>query len=315
VALAAIVWVGVSLALAVVTFWMQATHVGGLQSFDLPLLAPAIGFAVTSFALRILRWHFFLGATGAHPSILTSARTQFVGFSLTMTPGKVGEAYKCYLIERRTGVPTARTVPIVVVEKLMDAIAFSGLALLAAAVAPQLAGSVGTAARTLLVAGTVCVALAFFLHRARPDDVASLLLRFIGKAHIGQRVASLAALALAGSAEVLKPSVLTRGALLSVGARTCDGLALAWVVWALGIDLPAVVALFAFNSAGALGGLSMLPGGIGVVEASISVLLGTFGAAPAAALAGALAARLLTFWIWVAVGLALLVRSGVQSND
>ena len=315
VALAASVWVGVSLALAFATFWMQATHVGGLRSFDLPLLVPAIGFAVMSFTLRILRWHFFLGSAGAHPSLLTSARTQLIGFSLTMTPGKVGEVYKCYLIERRTGVPTARTVPIVLVEKLMDAIAFSGLALLAASIAPQLADSVGTAARTLLIAGALCVTLAVLLQRARPDEVASLLLRFIGRARIGRRFASLAALAVAGSAEVLKPSILARNAMLSLAARTCDGLSLAWVAWALGIDLTAVAAIFAFNSAGTLGGLSMLPGGIGVVEASMSVLLGTFGAAPAAALAGTLAVRLLTFWLWVALGLGLLVRSELRTCE
>ena len=58
---------------------------------------------------HLLRWHFFLAIVGAHPPFLTSLRTQLVGFSLTMTPGKVGELYKCYLIEQRTGVPSART--------------------------------------------------------------------------------------------------------------------------------------------------------------------------------------------------------------
>src|SRR5262245_39632133 len=87
VAIAASVWVSASLALAVGTFWWQAVQVGGLASFNLPLLVPALGFAALSFGLRTLRWHFFLGAAGAHPPLLTSLRTQLVGFSLTMTPG------------------------------------------------------------------------------------------------------------------------------------------------------------------------------------------------------------------------------------
>jgi uncharacterized membrane protein YbhN (UPF0104 family) len=42
----------------------------------------------------------------------------------------------------------------------------------------------------------------------------------------------------------------------------------------------------------------------------MSVALAGFGAAPAAALAATLAARFLTFWLWVAIGLYLLVTTG-----
>lgn len=315
VAVAASLWVGASLAVAAVTFWWQAAQVGGLAGFSIPLLVPALGFASVSFGLRILRWHFFLGAAGAHPALSTSIETQLIGFSLTMTPGKVGEVYKCYLVEQRTGVPTARTVPIVLFEKLMDAVAFSALALGAAALLPGMADAVSTAARSLIIVLALGLTLVAVLQRVRPDDLARFLLRALGSSSIGRRLAGWMGLALAGSVELLNGSILTRNALLSLAARTCDGLSLAWAAWALGIDLPALAGVFALNSSGALGGLSMLPGGIGVVEASMSVLLATFGAAPSAALAGTLAARLLTFWLWVAIGLALLVRSGVQSED
>jgi uncharacterized protein (TIRG00374 family) len=98
---------------------------------------------------------------------------------------------------------------------------------------------------------------------------------------------------------------------LSFVARTCDGLCVTCTAWALGIQIPILGGIFALNSAGTLGGLSMLPGGIGVVEASMSVILASFGASPAAALAGTMLARFLTFWLWVAMGLGLLVREGL----
>jgi uncharacterized protein (TIRG00374 family) len=109
--------------------------------------------------------------------------------------------------------------------------------------------------------------------------------------------------------ELFNPTILSRNALLSLTARTCDGLSLTWAALAIGIDIPALVGIFALNSSGALGGLSMLPGGIGVVEASMSVALAGFGAPPTAALAGTLAARFFTFWLWVAIGLYLLVTT------
>lgn len=314
VALAASLWVAASLALAAGTFWWQAGQVGGLASFHLLMLAPALGFAATSFTLRTLRWHVFLGAVGAHPPFLTSLRTQLVGFSLTMTPGKVGELYKCYLIEQRTGVASARTAPIVLFEKLMDAAAFASLAVIAAALLPDMDDSINLGARTLIVVGVIGLAAGLFVRAVRPDAARATLLRLVGSSRFGQRIASAAAQALLGSVELLNGSVLTRNALLSLVARTCDGLSLTWAAMAIGIDIPVLAGIFALNSSGAIGGISMLPGGIGVVEASMSVALASFGAAPAAALAGTLVARFFTFWLWVAVGLYLLVVSAEFRN-
>jgi uncharacterized protein (TIRG00374 family) len=310
VALAASLWVAASLALAGGTFWWQAGQVGGLASFNLPMLAPALCFAAISFGLRTLRWHFFLGAAGARPPLLTSLRTQLIGFSLTMTPGKVGEVYKCYLVEQRTGVPTVRTAPIVLFEKLMDAAAFAILAVVAAALLPGMAQSISVAARTLIVVGVIAVLGGILLRSLRPDAVSGFLLRLVGRHRLGQRLASVVVMALMGSRDILNRSVLSRGAGLSLVARTCDGMSVTWAALAIGINIPALAGVFALNSSGAIGGLSMLPGGIGVVEASMSVALAGFGAAPAAALAATLAARFLTFWLWVAMGLYLLVTTG-----
>jgi uncharacterized protein (TIRG00374 family) len=63
----------------------------------------------------------------------------------------------------------------------------------------------------------------------------------------------------------------------------------------------------------------MLPGGIGIVETSMSVILTQFDVAPSTALIATLVARFATFWLWVAVGLGLLVtgldlRSGTRGG-
>jgi uncharacterized protein (TIRG00374 family) len=228
-----------------------------------------------------------------------------------MTPGKVGELYKCYMMEQSTGLPTARTAPIVLFEKMMDAVAFSGLAILTAAVLPGMAESVTTAARTLIFVALLGAAVVVILRLATPAGVSNLLLRVAGTSAVGRRVASTLGEAVAGGSDVLKAKVLTGNLAVSVVARTCDGLTLTFAAWSVGISLEVLAGVFALNSSGALGGLSMLPGGIGVVETSMSVLLASFGAGAAAALAATLIARLLTFWLWVAIGLYILVRSEV----
>jgi uncharacterized membrane protein YbhN (UPF0104 family) len=229
-----------------------------------------------------------------------------------MTPGKVGELYKCHLMERRTGVPAARTAPIVLFEKLMDATAFAGLALVAAALLPGLGESVSSAARGLLLAIAIGIGIALVARSVRPTSVAGLLLPIARRSRFGARIATAAELALAGSADVLRGPVLATNLALSFVARTCDGIALALAAWSLGIQAPLLGGIFALNSSGTLGGLSMLPGGIGVVEGSMALILhAAFGASDAAALAATMIARFFTFWLWVAMGLVLLVRSGL----
>jgi uncharacterized protein (TIRG00374 family) len=312
VALVAALWVAASLAAVGITFWWQASQFDSLAEFDPIFLMPALGFGVTSFTLRALRWHLFVRKAGGDPPFLTSFRTQVVGFSLTMTPGKVGELFKCHLMELRTGIPAARTAPIVLFEKLMDASAFMGLALVAAALLPGLAESVSSAARGLLLVVAIGIGIAFAARAVTPTNVATLLRPLARWNRFGAKLATAAEQALAGSADVLAASVIARNLALSFIARTCDGLALAYAAWALGIQVPALGGIFALNSSGTLGGLSMLPGGIGVVEATMSVILQTaFGASGAAALAATMLARFFTFWLWVAMGLFLLVREGL----
>ena len=314
IALAAAAWVAASLAIAFATLWWQASQIGGLAQVQAEYLLAAMASAVLSFGLRTVRWHLFLGAAGAHPPLLTSLRTQLSGFSLTMTPGKIGEVYKCWLVEMRTGVPAARTAPIVFFEKLMDAIAFSALAVLAAALLPDLADSIALVARSLLIVAAVGIGVALLLRSVRPHVANRLMLRAFGGSRLGRKATAMAVMALTGGAELLSPLVLGRNMGLSLIARASDGLTLMWCALALGIDLPALAGIFALNSSGALGGMSMLPGGVGVVEGSMAIILTQLGAGTAAALACTMLARFFSFWMWVAIGLGLLVRSGFVSE-
>lgn len=312
VGLVAALWVAGGLLLAVSALAWQASQMGGLPLIHAPLLAPALGFATVSFVLRAFRWHVFLHAVGARPPFRTSLRTQLIGFSLTMTPGKVGELYKAYLIEQRTGVPTARIAPIVLVEKLMDGLAFTGLAILAGAALFGAAQAISSDARALAIFVAVVLALWIVVRLTRPKRVEDTVRRLIRRVPKADRIAATIGTALQGGADVLHGRLLAGNLAISFVARCCDGLAMTCVAWALGLDIPALAGVFVLNSSGALGGLSMLPGGIGVVEAGMSVLLVSLGVAPGAALLATLLARLFSFWIWVAIGLTLLLRSSLD---
>lgn len=50
---------------------------------------PAFGAALVSYSLRSLRFFYFLKRSGVHISVCDAIVAQVVGFSLTITPGRI----------------------------------------------------------------------------------------------------------------------------------------------------------------------------------------------------------------------------------
>jgi hypothetical protein len=89
------------------------------------------------------------------------------------------------------------------------------------------------------------------------------------------------------------------GTLLLTAANVA---ALLLVLDAFGVALPVTQVLLAYLVAVALGALSPTPGGVGVVESALVLLLVVAGVDPGAAVCATLAFRLLTFWLPMLAG-------------
>lgn len=270
------------------------------------LLVPALAFAAASYLLRFLRWHLLARRVAPGLPLGTSFVVGAIGFALVMTPARSGEALKLLLLRRRAGVPVATSAPVLVLEKGCEAAALAFLALAASAFLPWTEQLLAERRLALLAALLLGLALGVTFWRPLARllqrlPLARRLLARPGAAHLWSDL-------LAGGDRLLTWSVLARALGLSLVARLCDGLAISWVAGLYGVDLSLAAAWFTIGSSGFLGGVSMVPGGAGVVEGAQVGLLLAFGAGPAAAVATALTARLLIFWLWVALGLGLALR-------
>ena len=204
------------------------------------------------------------------------------GLTGTISPAKLGEVLKSGLLRRSYAVPVARSAPIVLAERVTDAL---GIALLTVVVGLGAAGSLPLALVTLGLG--VVVAL---LARTR------LLDRF-------SRVAQ----ARAASAELLGLRLLAGMSLVAAVSWFCECLA-AWVcVKGLGLQVSLADTTVVFCVATLAGALSFIPGGLGVAEASMIGLFHRLGGVskPDAAAVTVLI-RLATLWFAVLVGLAAL---------
>ncbi|HVX30788.1 MAG TPA: lysylphosphatidylglycerol synthase transmembrane domain-containing protein, partial [Nitrolancea sp.] len=100
-----------------------------LHIFDWRLAPLILALSLCNYLLRFAKWHFYLGSVRAGPiSKTTSFVIFFAGLSMAITPGKIGEMLKPYLVRRVNGTLLATTTPVIVAERITDGIAILVLA-------------------------------------------------------------------------------------------------------------------------------------------------------------------------------------------
>ena len=106
---------------------------------DLPVsyLIAGFGLALSNYLFRYFRWCYYPRVLKIRVHARLDLLVFFSGLAMSVTPGKVGELVKCYLLSSQMRVPVGRSAPALVMERLIDVIsvfilALSGLAMLSA---------------------------------------------------------------------------------------------------------------------------------------------------------------------------------------
>ena len=267
----------------------------GLNYAWLPLL---LALALTNYLTRFLRWEFFLRRLGIRVPVADSAAIFVGGFTFSVTPGKLGEVFKSVLLKHTHGAPLARTAPIVLAERLTD---LAGLLLLAAL--GVWGGRVGGIA---WLAGLALVLL--LLAALASERLGRALLGLLGRVPVlGRRRESLEH-AWHSARLLMRPRDLPLLLIVSALAWFWEGWALVFAVRACDLSLPLGQGVGIYALATLLGALAFLPGGLGVTEGSLALMLvGQAGLPSGAAAAATLVIRAATLWFAVGLGLLALI--------
>ncbi len=290
--------------LAGLAAWADFRGVGeALARFPLHIAAAACALSFANYGLRFVRWQSYLGRLDIRIPAGTSYLISLAGLAFTVSPGKLGEAYKSWLVKRVVGTPVSVTAPIVLAERFTDLLAF--LVLIAI-------GGLATSPDHAWIFWAVLAGCGVLLAFATSATLQQRALEIAERAPVTARIAPRLAASLASVRALLAPRRLVMPTLLAtVGwGLECVGFYLVANAFAPGaITLSFAVYAFALSAvAGAV--LILFPGGLGPTEASMSALLtprylavglGT-EAARASAASATLVIRLCTLWFAVAIG-------------
>lgn len=296
VLLGALVFVGLS---AYADFNAVLSSLGSFQWAYMPVV---LGLVSVNYVLRFLKWQFYLRTIGVtdFPTV-DSALVYYAGLGMVVTPGKVGEWLKCYLLRELHGTPFSRSAPIVIAERLTDSLGLVILGLGGLIVF----GSAWPAFAVVILGG----AAMFFVARHRP--LALWLLARVQRMPLMSRFGEQAETFYDSTYVLLSPRALGAMTLLSVVSWGFEVLAFYVVLIGLGVDGGADLLLkasFILPAATLASALLLTPGGLGVAEGGITGLSQVLlDMTRSDAAVGTLVIRFATLWYGVIVGLVALV--------
>jgi uncharacterized protein (TIRG00374 family) len=284
-----------------------------LRQFAWQILPAALSLTGLNYVLRFVKWHYYLRVIGESDVPLDQSALIFTaGLSMAITPAKIGELLKSYLLLQRHGTPISSSAPIIVAERLTDGAAMLLLAsvgLVTYGVGWQMLAPIAIAIGAVIVISQHHTVVHRGLRLAERMPIIAPRIH-----HLEDAIRSAHAL------------FQTRNLLLAIGIGVISwgGEAIAFYLILIALGLPpspllAVQAAFILAVASLLGAASMLPGGLAAAESSLTGLLLLLGVThdPALAAAATLLIRFATLWFGVAVGtIGLIVAaSGLAGTD
>jgi len=294
--------IGLAVVIAISLFSDLRAVGNDLLTFDWVLLPLILVGTVINYWLRWLKWDYYLRYLKLDRDIdrSTSGLIFTAGLVMSVTPGKMGEVLKSFLLRQRNGTPISRSAPIVLAERLTDGIAMLLLMGLGLTLYPP--------ARPLFVILVLLTIIGIII--VQRQTLALAIIRMVARLPLGQRLAPRLETIYTTTAQLLHWRILLISTVISVVSWGFECLAFFWVLMGVGSTpswLLLLQATFIFAASTLFGLVSFLPGGLGASEvSSVGLLLALVGLSASAATTATIVIRFCTLWFGVLLGVIAL---------
>jgi uncharacterized protein (TIRG00374 family) len=264
--------------------WQQA-----LTAISLHDVSIIVGLVSVGFLLRAGRWHYYIRVLKWDVPFLHSISAFVASIALTATPAKSGEMAKAVLLRGRHEISLAQGAGVLLIERLGDLFAVVVLAIGGLTLFVDLSNYV--------LASVVVVGVAVFL-AAKSRALLARLQAIPKLRNAGLRLTEM----LDAVWALMRPIPLLIGGTVALAAWSCEALAFHYLIGRLGIHSSPLLSFSIYGLSTLAGALSMLPGGLGGVEAVMTFLLTRLGASTSATTVAVVIFRLCTLWLFSLIG-------------
>lgn len=277
------------------TFWLGWRETtAALSALGLHSLLIGAVLASTSYLWRFGRWENSLRCFGYEVPMWQHLMIYLSGLALTVTPGKSGETFRTALLLQHS-VRAPHSLAAFLVDRASDVLGMCLLGVLAACVIGDAFAWAWMLAFVLMLLGS-CL-FAHLLSRPFTDSWWSWLGR------VSKRLPVDGSRAIFDSwASIWTLPRVTAFSAVAMFAYGTQALVFAWFCHTAGAGVIAADCVLIFVQATLFGAASMLPAGLGTMEAALVLQLTGRGVGFGLAVSLAIAIRLVTFWQGMAIG-------------
>lgn len=270
--------------------------INSFKQFNWLLLPVLLSLSLGNYVVRFIKWEYYLKLLKIKISRLLSVKIFFSGLAMSASPAKMGEVLKSFLLKEILNEPISKTASIIFAERLTDLLSLTFLAIV---------GGLYFHYNTVwiyLIASFLIILIIVISNRA----IAEYIIMFCAKVpFIKNQITNIQNLY--ESAYILlqpKAIFLMLGVSIFSWFFECFGFYLILFNFEQSFSILWSTFVYAFSIIA--GAVSMLPGGLGVTEGSLSLILIKGGIPSETAIATTIIIRMVTLWFAVILGLIVL---------
>ena len=262
------------------------------EEFNWLLFPLLLVLSLFNYFFRFIKWDYYLSVIKVKVNKLDSFSIFMSGLVMSVTPGKMGELLKSYLVKELNQTPVSKTFPIIFAERITDFISLLSLALIGAYVYNY--------GRGIVIGVSVFFVIVVVMISSK--RIALPVLKLLEKSSFLQKHLSNIHSAYESSYQLLRPLPLLKMSILSLGSWFFECLGYYIILINFGLDVSLLWATFVYCFATIVGAITMLPGGLGITEGSLTFLIIQKGSPKEIAVASTFIVRVVTLWFAVLVG-------------
>ena len=266
----------------------------GMQMWYIPVV---FLLSFINYLIRFVKWDYYLNTLKINISKVDSFSIFFSGLSMSVTPGKMGELIKCYILKKIKGTPISVSTSVVLTERITDFISLIMIAILGAYI-------VGYGKDISLLFGILFIVLIVVISsRTISLKIISALekIKFVSK--FAGNIHNL----YEGIYQLVKIKPLLFTISISLVGWFCECLGFYLTIKAFYVEFEILRASFVYSFSTLVGALLFLPGGLGFTEGSLAGLMMLSGIEKEIAVASTFIIRAATLWFAVLIGAIVLL--------
>jgi glycosyltransferase 2 family protein len=271
----------------------------------LPLI---LSLSFGNYIFRFFKWHYYTKVINIEIPFKSSFLIFLSAFVMSVTPGKMGEVLKSYLLKEENGTSISKSAPIILAERLTDFISIVLLCISGAFV-------FNYGKDLVIIVGIFFISFTFLL--SNKNLFLKLISLFEKLNFISQHIQKIhTAYESIYNLVKIKPLIIATVISLISWFFECLGFFLVLKIFAqtTNIDISLMTATFVYAFSTIVGAIALLPGGVGATEATLTGLMIFLKIPKDISVASTIIIRVATLWFAVFVGIIALYFYQLNAN-